>query len=237
MKYEETCSQGSFIVWGTGFRFEYEAENKLLSVSPLDEKRAITRLKIDRHLARDPLGYVESLDKTNRIKALMYSNNTTVNLAEVLDSSRITSLVKTTARISRCAFDLSTKNYRRFAAMFCEDFDLKSIKIKKFYSRETDGELYLGRIQTRYNNSVCARACSLVGLTAALSDRTLRDLITMEFGHSYNNSAHALLNASAKLSTISRILDENFIPERKLDRYKTLSNSLDSIHSKLDKKG
>lgn len=237
MKFEETDAQGSFRVWGTGFLFDYEAKGTLLKISPLDEDRAIAQLKFDRHLAKDPLAYVRSFDKTNQIKALMYSNNSTINLAETMDPERVTSLVSMTARISRCAFDLDTKNFERFSSVFCKDFDLKNLKIKRFNTREGQSELFLARIQTRYNNSVCVRACTMAGLTAALSDRTLRDLITMEFGHSYNNSAHGLLNASSKLSTISRVLDENFIPERKLDRYSKLMNPMNSITQGDEKAG
>ena len=235
MKYEETCTQGSFTVWGTGFRFDYEADNNFLNITSLDKKRALAHLKFDKHLAKDPLAYVESLDKTNQIKALMYSNNATINLAETMDYERIASLLKITARISRCAFDLRTKNFDRFSKIFCKDFDLSSMKIKKFTSSHKENEFYLARIQTQYNNSVCVRACTLTGLTAALSDRTLRDLMTMEFGHSHNNSAHSLLNVSAKLSTISHILDQNFIPEHKMIRYETLQNQIDNARKKRQK--
>lgn len=226
MKYEETCSQGSFVFWGTGFRYQYEAEKALLRITAQDEDRAVAQIKLDGQLAKDPLAYVRSFNKTNEIKALMYSNNATINLAETMDTARIGGLIESTARISRCAFDLNTLNFERFSRVICRDFDLKSLKVKQFNSREGDRDLFLARIQTKYNNSVCVRACTLAGLTAALSDRTLRDLITMEFGHSYNNSAHGLLKVSSKLSTISCILDENFIPERKLERYKALTNPL-----------
>ncbi len=231
MKYEETCAQGSFTVRGTGFRFNYDADDQLLHITSFDKKRALARLKLDQYLAKDPLAYVESFDKTNQIKALMYSNNATINLAETMDYERINSLIKITARISRCAFDLQTKNFKRFSRVFCKDFDLKNVKIKKFTSSYQSNELYLARIQTHYNNSVCVRACTLTGLTAALSDRTLRDLITMEFGHNYSNSAHSLLQVSSKLTTISHILDPSFIPEHKLKRYETLQDQIAKIMS------
>jgi len=225
MKYEKTCSQGSFVVWGTGFRFDYEASKRLLNIAPTDKKRALAQLKFDKHLAKNPLGYVESLDKTQKINALMYSNNATINLADTLDHDRISGLMKTTALISRLAFDLNSNKFERFSRVFCEQFDLKSLKIKKFASKNSGSELFLGRIQTQHNNSVCVRSRTLSGLAAGLSDRTLRDLITMEFGHSYNNSAHNLLNASSKLSTISHVIDDNFIPEHKLNRLKDIKSS------------
>ena len=235
MKYEKTCSQGSFIAWGTGFRFEYEAPDKLLGITPLDRKSAIAKLRFDQRLAESPLAYVESLNKTNQIKALMYSNNATANLAETLDRKRIGSLIKSTARISRFAFDLRTKNFDRFSWVFCKDFDLESLAIKQVMSKRKHKAFFMARLQTRYNNCVCVRGRTLSALVARLSDKTLSDLITMEFGHSYNNSAHRLLNASSKLSTISRILDENFIPEHKLGRYKGLKSPITNAQTTAQK--
>ena len=226
MKYEKTCSQGSFTVWGTGFRYNYEAHNNIIDVAPLDENKAVAHLKCDHHIARNPLAYVKALNKTNQIKALMFSNNETIDLSQTMELERIGSLIKATANITRFAFDLDTHNFARFSSLFTKDFNLKRLKVKQFKSQEKGHDLFLGRIQTIHGNSVCARACTLVGLTARLSDRTLKDLMTMEFGHNFNNSAHTLLDASSKLGTISRILDENFIPQHKLERYKSLTNRL-----------
>lgn len=226
MNYEETCSQDSFTVRGSGFRFDYEAEKQLLNIAPRGKKRALAHFKFDQHLAKNPLAYVESLDKTNQIKALMYSNNATINLAETMDDARIASLIKMTAYISRCAFDLHTKNFDQFSKTLCQNFDLKSVKIKKITSRRKQNTFYLARIQTKHNNSISARSCTLSGLAASLSEKTLRDLITIEFGHAYGNSAQNLLNVSSKLSTISNILDQNFIPKQQLEHYKSLENHL-----------
>lgn len=229
MKYEETCAQGSFKVWGAGFRYEYEAPNKLLNIAPLDEKRAIAHLKFDHHLSRNPLAFVEALNKTNQIHALMFSNNQTVNLADTLDVKRVASLIPTTARVSRFAFDLTNKNYSRFSSAFCKDFDLKSLILKKFRSDNSDTDLFLARMQTQSNNCINVRACTLSGLMSILSESTLSDLITMEFGHMSGRSAHKLLNAASKLSTIARILDENFIPEHKIGLYRDLPQKLDAL--------
>lgn len=214
MKYRETCADGSFKAWGTGFRYEYQANINNLLVTHEKKDFAFAHLKFDKYIAQHPLRYVEALDKTHQIKALMLSNNGTVNLADTMEVTRIGALIKSAARISRHAYDLNFKNFSRFSRHFAEEFDLKHFKIKRFQSGNGENRFFVARVQTQHDNSVSVRACTLEGMLAALSERTMRDLITMEFGHQYQNSALSLLNLSTKLSTISNILDENFIPER-----------------------
>jgi hypothetical protein len=231
MKYEETCTKGSFSVWGSGFRFDYKAQSKLLNIVPLHEKRILVHLQFDEHLAKTPLAYIEILEKTNQINALMYSNNATLNLAEIMEGARIASLIETSVDISRRAYDLKTMNFERFADHFRHYSDLKNVNIKKFTCSRQENEFYLARIQTHRDNSVCVRACTLSGLTAALSERMLHDLIAMELGR-YNNNARHLLHVSTKLSTISRIVDENFIPQHKLAQYEKLRKQMDTATTK-----
>ncbi len=226
MKQDCTVSHGSFTVWGTGFVYLYEADNKLLNIALPHEEKAIVKIKLDDALAQNPLTYIDTLDKTNQIKALLYSNNSTLNLAETLDDNRVASLIKTTARISRCAYDLDQRNFERFGSVFCKEFDLKGLKIKKFTSRSESQKFYLGRIQTRTDNTICVRSCSLSGLITQLSDRTMNDLIALEIGMRNDASAHKLLGASSKLLTISHVLNKNFIPHNKLTRYEELIDNL-----------
>lgn len=222
MKCNKDCTQGSFTLPGAGFLFEYLAEQRMLNIRPLKSESVLARIKFDEYLAEDPLGYIQSLDKTNQIKALMYSNNASLDLSSIMEEHHMANLIEITARISRLAYDLNTKNFDRFSKLFCDDFDLKKLCIKSFKSGDNSNKFYLARIQTKHNNTVSVRACTLSGLAAALSDKTLKDLMTMEFGYNYSHSAQHLLNVSSKLATIARVLDKNFIPEHKLERYKKL---------------
>ena len=216
MKDRETCSQDSFETQGTGFRYSYDGYSNTLSVASLERQKVFAKLKFDHHLAMNPHAYVAALDKTNQIKALMYSNNATINLAETIDEPRVSSLIDITAQISRYAYDLLTHEYDSFSALFCADYNLKALKLRQIPAHGTGKPFYVAKIQTQHNNSISVQGCTLPVITEALSDKTLRDLITMEFGHYFGNSAQNLLNASSKLSIISRVLDEDFTPAKRL---------------------
>ncbi|MGH1399037.1 MAG: hypothetical protein ACRBCT_07475 [Alphaproteobacteria bacterium] len=210
------CSPDSIIAQSTGLRYEYDTPNRAMSVTLRDQNCVMARFDFDSILSKDPLSYIRSFDKTCQIKALMYSNNRSIDLSDVMEAARLKAMLRNAARTSRYAYDLGQDNLKRFCKGFARDFDFKAINIKHFTSGDGRQTFFVARLHTRHDNSVCVRACSLSGIMAALSQRTLHDLITMEFGHRFGASADNLLIAASKLSAISYILDENFIPKREI---------------------
>ncbi|MGB0720217.1 MAG: hypothetical protein ACPGRX_07070, partial [Bdellovibrionales bacterium] len=196
--------------------YHYNARNWNLDILRRDKAKALARLDFDRSLSRDPLSYIASLEKATQIKALMYSNNTTINIAETLDSAKLSPILQSSAMLSRYAYDLRHGHYERFCEAFAEEYTLKGVKIREFVSKDKKNDFYVARIQTIHDNSVCVRGCTLSAVMAALSERAIRDLITMEFGHKFEASAQNLLRASTRLSKLSWILDDNFSPTRQL---------------------
>lgn len=216
MKYEETRADGTFKAWGAGFSYEYLAELNTLKITRAEKDYALAHIKFDKYISKDPLSFVKALDKTSQIKALMLSNNETINLTETIDEARLGALMKSAAKISRHAYDLNFRNFSRFSRQFAKEFNLKHFKIKRFRAGSAENMFFVARVETQHENSVSVRACSLEGMLSSLSDRTVRDLITMEFGHQFEKSAFNLLNLSAKLATIGHIVDENFDPAKRL---------------------
>lgn len=209
-------SDGSFDVLGTGFSYNYNNNKNALTVFHKDTERLLTTLEFDRALSREPLSYVTLLEKASQINALMMSNNQTIDLSQTMELQHMHPLLNSVAEISRHAFDLHNLHLGRFCRAFTNKYDLKCIKIKKFVSGNQENTFFIARMHTKNDNGITVRGCTMTGIMAAMSDRTLRDLITMEFGHRFENSAQNLLNASSKFSSLSYILDENFIPESKL---------------------
>ena len=209
-------SPDSFIATGIGFKYDYKARQNVLSVSLSDQEYSIADFHFDIGLSKAPVAYARLLDKACQIKALMYSGNTCNNMSTLLEESRLRIMLKNAARLSRYAYDLEQNHLERFATFFAADSELKCVKVKEFTSRDGTRNFFVGRVYTKNDNSISVRACTLTGLTAALSDRTLRDLIMMEFGHRFEASAHNLMTAATKLASISMILDENFVPSEKI---------------------
>jgi hypothetical protein len=225
---KETFAQDSFEKQGSGFHYSYDGSRNTLSIASLERQKIFARLTFDYKLTKNPQTFVSALDKTNQIKALMYSNNQTLNLTETLDSEKVTSLLDITAQISRYTCDLLHQDYEIFSERFCRDFGLKSFEITKAIAPKNSHSLYSGQIKTQHNNAIAVQGPSLPALIHALSDRTVCDLITLEFGHTYGNSAQNLLNASSKLSIISRVLDKGYTPTQRTNQEIFIKNKASS---------
>lgn len=219
-------SPDSFIATGIGFQYQYKAQHNVLSVSLRDQEYEIANFHFDTIVSEHPRIYTHLLDKACQIKALMYSNNKNNDISALLQSGRLRIMLKNAARLSRYAYDLQQHHLERFATFFAADSDLKSIKVKEFTSKDGRRNFFVGRVYTQNDNSISVRACTLTGLTAALSDHTLRELVMMEFGHRFEGSAQNLLNMASKLSSISMILDKNFVPARKIISPERLEDTL-----------
>lgn len=219
LKFRETSSH-SFTARGAGLDYYYNHHINDLSITPREKRQeALAQFHFDELLSEDPHDYVSLLEKTFQIKALMYSCNKTLDITHTIDAVRLRPILYNASYTSRYAFDLKKKNFERFCALFAEEFDFKAIKVKPFSSEDHKNTFFIARIQTKRDNAVNVRACTLAGIVAALSERTLRDLLTMEFGHRFDGSAQRLLQASAKLSAIANLLDDGFRPSLQLDAH------------------
>ena len=208
MKFESANSDGSFNAWGTGLLYKYQSEFSSLDIFDPTQSRAYARLKFNSYKLKRPRLYLEHFDRANQIKALIFSNNHTNNLADTMDRRRMGAILHSTAKSSRLALSLKQADYDYFADYFKEETGLKSAKIKKFISNDRLSEFYVGRILTQNNNCTSVRACTLSGLLEAMSESTMRDLVTTEYG--CKQSAKRLLGASHKMSFLASILDDEF---------------------------
>lgn len=218
MKFKGTDNEGSFKAWGIGLGYDYDAKNKKLDIAHAGSVTPLLAVDFDDPMSKRPDIFVRILEKTTQIKALVYSNNTTINLAETLDRQRLPPILQSAGMLARYGFDLEEENFLRFAELFARDFSLKSIGLHKVASATSNGpEIhYDAQLETRLSNEVKVRATTLPALLLALSDQIIRDVITLEFGYGQQNTAHLLLSMTSKLSELSFILNDRFVPSRKI---------------------
>lgn len=214
----ETKQKDSFTVCGSGFRYEYASRNSTLTVKDNSANLEFLRLVFDQSISADPLGYIHRLDKANKIKALALSNNTTTNLTQTISASRINGILNSTVRASTYAYMLEMQDHSLFTNKFVQNTAFKNMSIKHFQSRSREDVFFVGRIQTHNNMSINARGCTISTLLSSLSEKTARDLMTIELAEESRKTAQDLLNLSMRLRTISAIVDDNFIPENRIKK-------------------
>lgn len=226
MKHSGINSRGSFVAWGTGLEYEYDAQARVLGITDPARKKPLLHMDFDSMLSSDPLSYVRALDKTTKINALVFSNNSTVNLSAILEEPHLRTMIETSAALARCSYDLAHEQFERFEEYFCQNYLLSRLQLEKLTDRDQETRFYRAELETRNRNRVLCRSSNLYAVINKLSKKTARDLTTMEYGYRSQRSAQNLLVVSSNLSVISKILNKNFIPEHRIRHISRISGHI-----------
>ncbi len=212
LEHRETDRKGSFIARGTSFYYQYCASKNRLNICHAETKSVLRSVTLEKRTLCNPLQFVHSFDKSSKIKALIFSNHKTVRLCNTLEGEKLLALLPNIERLTRYTCKLKNEQFRDFCKGFAQDFALQSIYIHK-----TEGnnglDFYNAGVTSIHNHSVEARATSLHGILRETATKVMHDLVMMEYGYSHHGSAHNLLTVSSKLSTLSRIVNNDYIPE------------------------
>ncbi len=228
--HNETDRLGSFEAWGTGFLYRYNAPSNNLSV--LLPRQNTHLIDVDlKEFSVDALSYTQYLEKATQINALMFSNSATIDLTETFDPRRLRPITRNAAVFAGYALNLEQRHFHHFSLRFRETCALEEIYIDSLYKQEPDVEYFKGYVKTRQGNAVSAGGPSIADVLLHLSEKILRDLIVMEPEESRRSNSNDLLGASFKLSTTSRILDENFLPCHKLSSVRDSALQIKNIAS------
>ncbi len=216
LKFWETEPENSFIARGIGHIYQYDADSRTLEVVHGISHNSLIYIDFDKALAKNPHEYVRLLEKTSQLRALMLSNNQTVDLAETLEEGRLCAILGTAASTARFCFDLKREKFKRFAKYFCRDYGLRSLLIEHLSGYDPQSAFYHAVLTTQQGNVTQARGTSLSIMLSVLAENVIQDLLTKEFGYNLNGGAHALLRISHKLSVLGCILNDAFVPSEKL---------------------
>jgi hypothetical protein len=216
LKHQETDNRGSFEACGIGLNYIYDANSKVLDIIDARGNKPLIYIDFDTHLSKNSLEFVRLFEKTTQIRAIMLSNNQTIDLSETLDESRLCAILTTVASTARYCFDIESQKFKRFAKYFCNEYQVRSIEIGKIAGYDPESAYFYSRLTTQHSNTAEARAASIPALLSSLSEHVIQDLLTKEFGYNLQAGAHSLLRVSHKLSVISCILNDSFVPANKL---------------------
>lgn len=218
MRIRETDAYGSFNAWGIGLSFEYNSNSQQLNIIHARRYKPILDIALDAQAAQNPQEFVRFLEKATQIHALMLSNNTTVDVTEILGMRKLRSYIENTLATAAMAILLNNGNYEDFEEIFCDRYDLHSLKININESWSADNRLFSATLETAKGNKVTGQAFYLYNALFSLSKTIVADLIVMEMNNNFNTAAHTLLTASSKLTTLSFMLNPGYVPRRRINR-------------------
>lgn len=224
----ETCRNGSFKMWGVGFIYNYNAHTRIIDIIHARGKHLLMSITLDEDDARHARAYVQCIEKSCQIKAMLLSNNETINLVATLENERLYQILSSVTYLSELAFDLQTKKLNTFCSHIEANYNLESLFIKRMACHRSKSIYYKARLETIRGNEAIARAPTLPATLRLLSEYIIQDILPHEFTTEENYTS-ALLTISSKLSLISRILDQQYIPNRYARTAKNMSESDDKV--------
>lgn len=223
----ETDQYGSFIAWGACFFYDYSAPDYELKIHVKEGEKPLVTLAVGKRLHKKIRQLVHYFDKAGQIKALMLSNSETINIAHTMEPRRLRGISNTLFDHALFALDLDAGKPKRFTATQAQIFDLKLFTMRHFTCPRSSTAYYRACLRTHSDNELVGRSLNLHGILMTVSEKIISELIALEF-NARNTSAQNLLSLSSRLSSISRILNEEFYPSMKikdLEAAETLSTS------------
>ncbi|MCK6418921.1 MAG: hypothetical protein L6Q57_08330 [Alphaproteobacteria bacterium] len=232
MELEEADSRGCFKAHGKGFVYAVDPAARFVSIALRRDQSPLLTLSIDRRIASRAGDFLKFLERCTQIKALVFSNNHTIDLSETFDNDKLKILLQATANLALYTFDLYHGKYRSFERRFCRQFGILSFSIRKITGKDMEDDFYVARLETLRKSGVDCRQTTLYSALISLSEKILHDLIVRELSMPTQGAAYSLLKISAEVATIAQALNPEFIPAQKVITEKTRLQRISNANEK-----
>ncbi len=152
MKHTETDLGKSLAETGVGFKYLYNPQNNILSITT-KEQAPLLNLELKSSLLKDPLRYIQNIDKAAQICALMLSANKTHDLTDIFDDSRLISMLISSSKLAHDSYELQLMEFKGFSRRFCAENRLRDLQIKRINGRAPNDRFFAAKIQTKQNSA------------------------------------------------------------------------------------
>lgn len=160
--------------------------------------------------------YIALLKKAVQTHALVYSNNETVFIENLIDEQKLPSILEYTAEIAFLALKIKEGRYSDFKNRVVHDFGLKEMCFKKVCSPYYKRGHFKARVKLMNDKRVMVRACKEHTALSELSQHVIHDLVAHEYTNNNEKRASQLMTLASRLAFIAKIIDPDFNPEKQL---------------------
>lgn len=216
---ESVCSERSLCARGTGFYYHFDKTDHTLQIYCEISEQLIYEAMCSKFVSLNPQAFIEKLEKLAQIKALVLSNNQTINLNDILACDRLHGILENNTSIANKSNYLQNHHFKKFTCFLKEKHGLEEFQIKSLCCAKSGTSYFRALLKTFKGNEITVRDITLSGLTRKISEAITYDLIAREFSFSIGGPADNLLILSTKLKLLSRLLDPYFYPEKMLLLY------------------
>lgn len=206
---------GQVEAWGAAFNYRYNPEENMLCVFRNESGCKTLNITLPTKIRTNPQLFIKQLEKATQIKALMLSNNMTLRLCQTIVPDKLSAIAKSVSKLALNSYDLSTDRINHFSKLVRRSYGLKEFEIAEI-DNQASGSYYKAKIVSCRDNFVIVREDTMPDTLKKLSEGILSDLIALEFSSRNNICSEQLLRLSTRLSVMSKIVNDAFIPEKYL---------------------
>ncbi|MCB1783432.1 MAG: hypothetical protein KDI13_05500 [Alphaproteobacteria bacterium] len=218
--HNETGDGEGFEARGASLFYSYDALLSSLDIhKPQKQKTSSLLYRVDMKMLppeSTPVFLANTTEKAAQIFALAYSDQNSIDICKTIHRTRLTPILSTVVTTAKLACELKNDRFTTFTDFFAQHYDINKLQIDKIQSKIAKDNFYRASIQSVHSNTASVAAADIHTLLQALSERILRDVVVFEYDGEKRKSAQTLLQISARLAAIARIIDENYTPEAKI---------------------
>lgn len=215
LRHQTVSSCGQIEAWGAAFNYRYAADKNTLCVFRNESGCKTLNITLPAKIKNNPQLFIKQLEKATQIKALMLSNHTTLKLCQTIVPDKLSAIAKSVSKLALNSFDLSTDRINNFSKLIRRSYGLKEFEIAEI-DNQASGSYFKAKIISCRGNFVIVREDTMPETLKKLSEGILSDLIALEFSSRNNVCSEQLLRLSTRLSVMSKIVNDAFIPEKYL---------------------
>ena len=209
-------SESAATIWGIGLCYEYDEVSGRISIIHGRHYQPITDIHLDIDEAITPKDFIRFIERTTTIQALLLSNNATCDITEIMPVERLKPYLEHVTDLAWMAALLDYMHYDAFAATICAEFQLQALVITNLNKGVSSNAFYRVSLKTQRENVISCEGFHVRNGLSMLSQKIISDLLVLETGNNFQADAQRLLKLSSDLSMLSLVLDESFIPRRKI---------------------
>lgn len=212
MDYKYLNDQGSFKAWGIGFHYDYDSEYRILDIVNARSTRPALCLDVDDSVSKAALEFVTILNKSVQITALVYSNNSSIDLSDILAPQTLKPILGNAALRAKQAYFLDSARY----SAFLKDYNYcnENCSLEITHSPETayTPPTYHLHFKAYDGAFVSSRHTLLHKAFLNLSQVIVDDIIMRDFLQAPQDQIHSLLNEVNALHMLGYLLQPDFFP-------------------------
>lgn len=210
LKHKAVEPRGSFVAWGMGFCYTYNAVTRILYISEVAMDEPLYKVSLEAGVSATPLQYTQILEKALQVTALTLSNSKSFCLMSLFTGTRLRSLIKASCFQAKCAFYLKKRDWEAFSLLLMSKFDLECVAIMRKRSYASGKNFYKFKIKPFTYREFNVNGFNFSKTFKKMSQKLMNNLVLHTDASRYTEQSQQILSLSANLINISIIIDPHY---------------------------